>query len=808
MVHSINDEKESLLRQRREKLTRWKQKKQDGIIEESKIVKDDDKLSKRKAKLEEWKKRKQSQDHHKEIIQKKKQYKKKRSLFEESDEEESILKVKLFKPGDDENNSKKDLEKCIILDNGEDSLDMFMKSISVDLSDKKRSIHIFDDTDNFDDLSVNEFKNNDTNSDLIRLAKFKSKKFLKQVQYSQNDLENLTKNLYCEPKEIQEMTEEDVNNLRLSLDNIKIKGLKCPRPILKWSQLGLSSGIMSLISNQLGYKSPTPIQSQAIPAIMSGRDVMGISKTGSGKTIAFLLPLIRQIKSQRPLDIYETGPIGLVLAPTRELALQIYEEIVKFTESDNQIRSMCCTGGYELKKQINDFKRGIEVLIATPGRFIDLLSLNGGKLINPHRISYVVMDEADRLFDLGFEPQITQIMKCIRPDKQCVLFSATFPAKLKIFASKILSNPIQITINSKSLINENIEQQVKIFESDELKFQGLLDILNLRLNEKISGKDEKLIIFVSSQQICDLLYNKLLMYGYNICAIHAGKTASERSSNLKSFKDSSDSILLCTEILSRGLNVPEVSLVIIYNAVKTFAQYVHTTGRTARGANKGIALTLLLPDELSAAYILTKSMRENELKLLKESTLLKLKDMSNSFSEGMKSGKYRLTKGFGGKGLEHLHKLTEEKQTEEIKQYGSDGPLIKELNEENQNEEIASIVIPKLDYSINMNIASDGITTYSAHVNINDLPQTVRWEATKNTTLSSIKHETGCSITTKGKFYPDNQEPRSEKDESKLYLLVESSSDKDIQIAIQLLEDKVKEGIRKSNMLEIKSNKY
>lgn len=273
------------------------------------------------------------------------------------------------------------------------------------------------------------------------------------------------------------MSEMEVEELRLSLDNIKIKGTGCPKPVTKWSQLGLSTDTMVLITEKLHFGSLTPIQSQALPAIMSGRDVIGISKTGSGKTISYLLPLLRQVKAQRPLSKHETGPMGLILAPTRELALQIHEEVTKFTEADTSIRSVCCTGGSEMKKQITDLKRGTEIVVATPGRFIDILTLNDGKLLSTKRITFVVMDEADRLFDLGFEPQITQIMKTVQPDKQCVLFSATFPNKLRSFAVRVLHSPISITINSKGMVNENVKQKFRICHSEDEKFDNLVQLI-------------------------------------------------------------------------------------------------------------------------------------------------------------------------------------------------------------------------------------------------------------------------------------------------------------------------------------------
>lgn len=622
------------------------------------------------------------------------------------------------------------------------------------------------------------------------------------------------------------MSEMEVEELRLSLDNIKIKGTGCPKPVTKWSQLGLSTDTMVLITEKLHFGSLTPIQSQALPAIMSGRDVIGISKTGSGKTISYLLPLLRQVKAQRPLSKHETGPMGLILAPTRELALQIHEEVTKFTEADTSIRSVCCTGGSEMKKQITDLKRGTEIVVATPGRFIDILTLNDGKLLSTKRITFVVMDEADRLFDLGFEPQITQIMKTVRPDKQCVLFSATFPNKLRSFAVRVLHSPISITINSKGMVNENVKQKFRICHSEDEKFDNLVQLIHERSeffdevqsendgqSSDVEEVDAKAIIFVSSQNICDFISKKLLNAGIVTCAIHAGKPYQERLMNLEKFKREKNSILLCTEVLSRGLNVPEVSLVIIYNAVKTFAQYVHTTGRTARGSRSGTAITLLLHDELSGAYILSKAMRDEEIKALDPLQAKELQEMSAKFESGMKKGKFRLSKGFGGKGLENIKSKREEAQNKDLELKKNDkrsDDLEKKISNPREGHDSvseSSALIPRLNYEL-FKESTDGSIIFYAKVYINDLPQIVRWEATKNTTLLFIKHETGCSITNKGKFYPEGKEPKNENDEPKLYLLIEGQDEKDIQLSIELLEQKVKEGVVKAASLSLKSTKY
>ncbi|QLL32682.1 hypothetical protein HG536_0D02040 [Torulaspora globosa] len=855
---SANDKMSAeILQERQQRLAKWKQKKaqfdkekKDQSVEQ--ITNNDsseDKAAARRQKLEAWKRKKRERDHERlkekasseeskkpaEPNAKRRKSKKDKIAFDLSDEETASSSVELYRPNQDSLNDRRtqSSEEKASSNNADlaDPLDEYMQRIASLSAAESSSRHMADEflEDKDDPLETigeeNDLEEQDDDGvRYTRIAKLKSKKKVKEVEFAREDLEPFRKNFYRQSEELTSMSESEAQELRMALGNIKIKGSGCPLPVARWSQLGLTSDVMNFIMRDLKYELPTPIQAQAIPAIMSGRDVIGISKTGSGKTISYLLPLLRQIKAQRPLSADETGPLGLILAPTRELAQQIYEEVLLFTKGDEAINAVCCTGGSELKQQINSLKRGAEVVVATPGRFIDLLTLNMGRLLTTKRITFVVLDEADRLFDLGFEPQITQIMGTVRRDKQCVLFSATFPNKLKNFAMRVLNSPISITINSQNLVNENVTQRFQIFASDDEKYQALVRILDERMKNEAkldpsSGveeqTDDKAIIFVSSQQICDFLGRKLENEGHIIQSIHAGKPYQQRINNLQKFKTMRNSILLCTEVLSRGLNVPEVSLVIIYNAAKTFAQYVHTTGRTARGTHSGDAITLLLNNEISSAFILRKALREQELLLHDSSSVQELQRMSEKFEMGIKSGKYKVSQGFGGKGLDSLDLKRKSKESEERQRYGDEEDA-NEIQRKSANTtdggrsgEVDSLIqVPKLQYSISQISNPDGVISFAAEVNVNDLPQLVRWEATKNDTLMFIKHETGCSITNKGKFYPEGKAPRSETDEPKLYLLIESAQEKDIRLSIELLEGKVKEGVRKAGIQSIKDTKY
>jgi ATP-dependent RNA helicase DDX46/PRP5 len=240
------------------------------------------------------------------------------------------------------------------------------------------------------------------------------------------------------------------------LEGVKLRGKNCPRPIKKWTQCGLPEKVYEVLKRS-GFENPFPIQAQAMPAIMSGRDLIGCAKTGSGKTLAFVLPMLRHIMDQRPVEATE-GPIGLLLTPTRELALQIHREVKPFA-SALRIRCACVYGGGSIADQIADLKRGAEAVVATPGRLIDMLCANNGKVLNLNRVSYLVLDEADRMFDMGFEPQINVVLNNTRPDRQSVMFSATFPPSIEKLARKTLKHrPLEIVVGGRSVVSSLVHQ--------------------------------------------------------------------------------------------------------------------------------------------------------------------------------------------------------------------------------------------------------------------------------------------------------------------------------------------------------------
>lgn len=495
--------------------------------------------------------------------------------------------------------------------------------------------------------------------DILAMAKQKKKqKDIPTVNHGTITYEPFRKSFYSESVELAQMTEEEVKVLRFEMDDIKVRGIDVPKPITKWSQAGLGAQTMDVIRS-LHYDTPSSIQSQAIPAIMSGRDVIGVAKTGSGKTVAFLLPMFRHIKDQRPLENLD-GPIGIIMAPTRELATQIHRDCKPYLKALN-LRAVCAYGGAPISEQIAELKRGAEIVVCTPGRMIDLLAANAGRVTNLRRVTYVVLDEADRMFDMGFEPQITKIINNIRPQRQTVLFSATFPSKMEALARKALQKPVEIVVGGRSVVAAEIEQRVEV-RSDESKFFRLLGLLG-----EITDKDEeaRVLIFVEKQETADSMLKELLKKQYPAVSVHGGREQIDRDSAIDDFKSGAIPILIATSVAARGLDVKQLKLVINYDPPNHIEDYVHRAGRTGRAGNTGTAVTFLTPEQDRFAEFLVKALKQSEQEIPKD-----LQDLLTSFKEKVKAGAARAAgSGFRGKGLEHLESARAEERGRERKLY-------------------------------------------------------------------------------------------------------------------------------------------
>lgn len=366
---------------------------------------------------------------------------------------------------------------------------------------------------------------------------------LNNIALPKQDFKNLVpfeKNFYVECPAVRAMSDQEVMRYRASRD-ITVQGQDVPKPIRMFHEANYPDYCLEVIAN-LGFAEPTPIQAQGWPMALKGRDLIGIAETGSGKTLAYLLPALVHVNAQ-PRLAYGDGPIVLVLAPTRELAVQIQEEALKFGSRTN-IRSTCIYGGAPKGPQIRELKRGVEIVIATPGRLIDMLE---AQLTNLQRVTYLVLDEADRMLDMGFEPQIRKIVGQIRPDRQTLLWSATWPREVETLARQFLRNPYKVIIGSTELkANQSINQIVEVV-TDMEKYNRLIRLLK----EVMDGS--RVLIFMETKKGCDQVTRQLRVDGWPALSIHGDKNQAERDWVLAEFKSGRSPIMTATDVAARGL---------------------------------------------------------------------------------------------------------------------------------------------------------------------------------------------------------------------------------------------------------------
>lgn len=290
---------------------------------------------------------------------------------------------------------------------------------------------------------------------------------LPPIDHSEIDYDKFEKNFYNPHEDIVGLSLSKINELRNKL-GVKVSGPAPPAPVTSFAHFGFDEQLMKAIRKS-EYTQPTPIQAQGVPAALSGRDIIGIAKTGSGKTAAFLWPMLVHIMDQKELGPGD-GPIGLILAPTRELSLQIYQEAKKFGKIYN-ISVCCCYGGGSKWEQSKALEQGAEIVVATPGRMIDMVKM---KATNLQRVTYLVLDEADKMFNLGFEPQVRSICNHVRPDRQTMLFSATFKKRIERLARDVLTDPVRIMHGDLGEANEDITQHVIVMNNPAHKWNWLL----------------------------------------------------------------------------------------------------------------------------------------------------------------------------------------------------------------------------------------------------------------------------------------------------------------------------------------------
>lgn len=334
-----------------------------------------------------------------------------------------------------------------------------------------------------------------------------------------------------------------------------------------------------------GYERPTPIQEKAMPHLFEGRDLIGCAQTGTGKTAAFMLPILNHlIKNRRPRHIGH--PRALVLSPTRELAIQTADNVKKFSKHAN-LPFACVIGGVSQFGQVKDIKRGAETLIACPGRLIDLMTQG---IIYLDQVECFVLDEADRMLDMGFLPDIKRIMSKLPRARQSLFFSATLPPPVMKLAGELVHDPVQITISPEMPTVEKINQRV-MFVPKSQKDSLLIHLL------KEHPEWTKVIVFTKMRHGADRVTKKLHRENIHAAAIHSDKTQNQRVRALENFRRGENRVLVATDIASRGIDVPEVSAVINMELPLETESYVHRIGRTARAGESGAAISFVTAEE-------------------------------------------------------------------------------------------------------------------------------------------------------------------------------------------------------------------
>jgi len=408
---------------------------------------------------------------------------------------------------------------------------------------------------------------------------------LNQVDFSTGTLIPFEKDFYIEHPTVAARPDAEAEAWRAT-KQIVVVGAGVPKPCLTFEEASMPEYVLGEVMKQ-GFDKPTPIQSQGWPMALKGKNMVGVSATGSGKTLAFLLPAMIHINAQQYLKPGE-GPIVLVLAPTRELAVQIKEECDKFGAS-SEIKNTVVYGGVPKSKQVRDLRSGIEIVIATPGRLIDHLEQGNTNL---RRVTYLVLDEADRMLDMGFEPQLRKICSQIRPDRQVLMWSATWPKEVQNLASDYLNDYYQVTVGSLDLAgNKDVTQIVDVC-ADGDKYRNLLRYLK----ENLTSKD-RVLVFVETKKGCDMLTRSLRMDGLQARAMHGDKSQEERDWVLKEFKSCTASLLVATDVAARGLDVDDIRMVVNFDFPNDTETYIHRIGRTGRAGKKGVAVSFFVSEK-------------------------------------------------------------------------------------------------------------------------------------------------------------------------------------------------------------------
>lgn len=388
------------------------------------------------------------------------------------------------------------------------------------------------------------------------------------------------------PLHIRRMSQKDCDLIRKQW-HILVDGENIPPPIKNFKDMRFPEPILRMLKAK-GIVQPTPIQVQGLPVILSGRDMIGIAFTGSGKTLVFVLPMIMvamQEEIMMPIVPGE-GPFGLIICPSRELARQTYEVVEQFLiplkeAGYPELRPLLCIGGVDMRSQLEIVKKGVHIVVATPGRLKDMLAK---KKMNLDNCRYLTLDEADRLVDLGFEDDIREVFDHFKAQRQTLLFSATMPTKIQNFARSALVKPTIVNVGRAGAANLDVIQEVE-YVKQEAKIVYLLECLQ--------KTPPPVLIFCENKADVDDIHEYLLLKGVEAVAVHGGKDQEEREYAISAFKAGKKDVLVATDVASKGLDFPDIQHVINYDMPAEIENYVHRIGRTGRCGKTGIATTFI-----------------------------------------------------------------------------------------------------------------------------------------------------------------------------------------------------------------------
>ncbi|KAJ0666354.1 putative RNA helicase [Helianthus annuus] len=443
--------------------------------------------------------------------------------------------------------------------------------------------------------------------------KKKKKEKLEQETVNGNETSNGSEELSEKKKKKKQKKEEKedkkvnggVDEVRESEDNVVVSGKDISdskyKALNTFAESNLSDELLECCKN---FSKPSPIQSNSWPFLLHGRDFIGIAKTGSGKTLAFGIPAMNHILNKRKnKSNKKVTPLCLVLSPTRELAQQIYD-VLSDAGKPSGVRSVCVYGGTSKGPQISALKSGVDIVIGTPGRLKDLIEMGVCQL---QEVSFVVLDEADRMLDMGFEPEVRSILSKTSSVRQVVMFSATWPLAVNQLSQEFMDpNPVKVVVGSEDLAaNHDVMQIVEVLE-DRARDERLVTLL-----EKYhKSRRNRVLVFVLYKKEASRVENMLQRRGWKVVSISGDKQQKARTEALQLFKDGTSPLLIATDVAARGLDIPDVEVVINYSFPLTTEDYVHRIGRTGRAGKKGVAHTFFMKENKALSGELINVLRE------------------------------------------------------------------------------------------------------------------------------------------------------------------------------------------------------